>query len=182
MLHDRIIRWSLPASVGETAVNLTSGYELVRSSCVEIESGGMWTDANHRRSIKFSPELRWNGEKTGGTLTSNRAKTKELVAIVGADDSPPELWTPDLRIESTCATFAPSFGRPFRAPGRFAWLWPADTWRLSRNTFIHQSSRTDGRTDSQPDIMLEVESTIYRLIKRFPCFFFFNFVMLLKWQ
>jgi hypothetical protein len=30
--------------------------------------------------------------------------------------------------------------------------------------------------------MLEVESTIYRLIKRFPCFFFFNFVMLLKWQ
>lgn len=29
-------------SVGETAVNLTSGYELVR---MEIESGGMWTDA-----------------------------------------------------------------------------------------------------------------------------------------
>jgi hypothetical protein len=87
MLHDRIIRWSLPPSVGETAVNLTSAYELVRSSCGDR----VWRDANvanlDRRSIKFSPELRWNGEKTGSTLTSNSAKTKELVARVGADDS-----------------------------------------------------------------------------------------------
>jgi hypothetical protein len=61
---------------------------------------------------------------------------------------------------------------PPAPPGRFAWIWTADSWRLSRNSFIHQSSRTDGPTDSQPDIMLEVESTIYRLIKRFPFFFF----------
>jgi hypothetical protein len=78
----------------------------------------------------------------------------------------------DLRIESTCATLAPSFGRPSRAPGRFAWIWTADSRRLSRNSFIHQSSPTDGLSVSQPDIMLEVESTIYRLIKRFPFFFF----------
>jgi hypothetical protein len=152
MLHDRIIRWSLPASVGETAVNLTSGYELVHSSCGD----GVWRDVDRCKSSEIDQiftriTLKW--WENWRHVDVKPCKTKELVARVGADDS--AWWSARvcglrvLRIESTCATLAPSSGRPSRAPGRFAWIWTADSWRLSRNSFIHQSSGTDGRTEGR---------------------------------
>jgi hypothetical protein len=121
----------------------------------------------------------------------DRAKTKELVARVGGRQQRVTIRQScglrDLRIESTCATLAPSFGRPSRAPGRFAWIWTADSWRLSRNSFIHQSSRTDGRTDGPTDRQpagYSARGGIYNLPtnKKISFFFLLNFVMLLQWQ
>jgi hypothetical protein len=140
----------------------------------------MWTDANHRRSIKFSPELRWNGEKTGGTLTSKPCKNKRVGGKSWCRRQRVMIRQScgllDLRIESTWATLAPSSGRPSRAPGRFAWIWTADSWRLSRNSFIHQSSGTDGRTDGQP-ARYNAGGGIYSLPtnKKISLFFSFQF-------
>ncbi len=111
-------------------------------------------------------------------MTSNRAKTKELVARVSADDSPPELWTPGFADRKYVRNFRtvlwPSLPRP-----RALRLALACRLLAPFTKYIHPSvqsdGRTDGRTDGQPDIMLEVESTIYRLIKRFPFFFSFQF-------
>jgi hypothetical protein len=150
MLHDRIIRWSLPGSVGETAVNLTSGYELVRSSCGDR----VWRDVDRCKSSEIDQilnriTLKWwenwrhvdlkpcKNKRVGGKSWCRRQRVMIRQSC----------GLRDLRLESTCATLAPSFGRPSRAPGRFAWIWAADSWRLSRNSFIRQSSRTDGRTD-----------------------------------
>jgi hypothetical protein len=187
MLHDRIIRWSLPASVGETAVNLTSGYELVHSSCGD----GVWRDVDRCKSSEIDQiftritlkwwENWWHVDLK--TVQKQKSWWQELVPTTARDD-PPESWTPGFANRKYVRNFGtvlwPSLPRPR------ALRLDLDCGLLAPFTkFIHPSvqwdGRTDGRTDSQPDRMLEVESTIYRLIKRFPFFFLFNFVMLLKW-
>jgi len=92
-----------------------------------------------------------------------------------ARDDPPDLWTPGFADRK----YVRNFGTV---------LWPSlprsRALRLDLDcgllaAFFHEihssispDGRTDGPTDNQPDIVLEVESTIYRLTKRFPFFFF----------
>ncbi len=107
-------------------------------------------------------------------MTSNRPKPKELVARVGGDDSPPELWTPGFAdrkyVRNLPTVLRPSLPRP-----RALRLALACRLLAPFTKYIHPSVQSDGRTESQPDIMLEVDSTIYRLIKRFPFFFSLQF-------
>jgi hypothetical protein len=108
------------------------------------------------------------------TVQKQKSWWQELVPTTARDD-PPELWTPGFAARKYLRNFGtvlwPSLPRPraLRLDLGCGLLAPV-------TKFIHPSvqsdRRTDGRMDSQPDVMLEVESTIYRLIKSFLFFFF----------
>jgi hypothetical protein len=95
-------------SVGETAVNLTSGYELVR---MEIESGGMWTDATQN----YVEMVRKLATRWPQTMQKQKSWWQELVPTSARDD-PPELWAPGFADRKYVRNFGtvlwPSLPRP----------------------------------------------------------------------
>jgi hypothetical protein len=133
---------------GETAVNLTSGYELVRSSCGDR----VWRDVDRCKSSEIDQiltriTLKW--WENWRHVDLKQCKNKRVGGRRQRVMIRQSCGLRDLRIESTCATLAPSFGRPSRAPR--ALRLDLDCGLLAPFTkFIHPPVQSDGRTDRQP--------------------------------